>query len=75
MASRTDFTYSEEILNELRKEFDLTQATELKLKNDLIRLTKTAYLDIMANWFHIKIIRTYVEAVLKYGLPHNLIII
>lgn len=66
---RTDFTYSEEILNELRKEFDLTQATELKLKNDLIRLTKTAYLDIMANWFHIKIIRTYVEAVLKYGLP------
>ncbi|CAX44017.1 V-ATPase C subunit, putative [Candida dubliniensis CD36] len=66
---RTDFIYNEEILNELRKEFDLTQATELKLKNDLIRLTKTAYSDIMANWFHIKIIRTYVEAVLKYGLP------
>lgn len=66
---RTDFTYNEEVLNNLRKEFDLTQATEMKLKNDLIRLSKTAYLDIVASWFHIKVIRTYVEAVLRYGLP------
>ncbi|KAK6884888.1 V-type proton ATPase subunit C [Candida tropicalis] len=66
---RTDFTYNEEVLNNLRKEFDLTQATEMKLKNDLIRLSKTAYSDIVASWLHIKVIRTYVEAVLRYGLP------
>lgn len=66
---RTDFVYSEENLNELRKEFDLTKATESKSKNDLIRLAKTAYSDIFSAWFHIKAIRIYVESVLRYGLP------
>ncbi|KAI3406126.2 UGA2 [Candida oxycetoniae] len=66
---RTDFVYSEETLNNLRKEFDITKATELKSKSELIRLSKTAYSDIVACWFHIKVIRVYVEAVLRYGLP------
>lgn len=66
---RTDFTYSEETLNNLRKEFDLTRATESKTKNDVLRLAKTAYLEIYASWFHIKAIRIYVESVLRYGLP------
>ncbi|KAK6198670.1 uncharacterized protein RJT21DRAFT_50399 [Scheffersomyces amazonensis] len=66
---RNDFQYNEEILNNLRKEFDLTKQTEFKLKNDLIRLSKTAYSDIFQAWLHIKIIRVYVESVLRYGLP------
>ena len=66
---RTDFVYSEENLNELRKEFDLTRATEAKTKNDVIRLAKTAYSEIFSSWFHIKAIRIYVESVLRYGLP------
>lgn len=66
---RTDFTYSEEVLNEMRKEFDLTRATESKVRNDLLRLAKTAYSDIFSSWFHIKAIRIYVESVLRYGLP------
>lgn len=66
---RNDFTYDEDILNEMRKEFDLTKASEQKSKNELIRLAKTAYLEIMTNWVHIKTIRVYVESVLRYGLP------
>lgn len=66
---RTDFTYDEEILNNMRKEFDLTKANESKSKNDLIRLAKTAYSEIFSAWFHIKSIRIYVESVLRYGLP------
>ena len=66
---RTDFEYSEDKLNDMRKEFDLTRATELRSKNDLLRLVKTAYSDIFAAWFHIKAIRVYVESVLRYGLP------
>lgn len=66
---RTDFVYLEEILNELRKEFDTTKATETKSKNDLIRLAKTAYSEIFSDWLHIKAIRMYVESVLRYGLP------
>lgn len=66
---RNDFVYSEETLNELRKEFDISRATESKSKNDLIRLAKTAYSDIFAAWLHIKAMRIYVESVLRYGLP------
>lgn len=66
---RTDFTYSEDSLNEMRKEFDNTRAAEVKSKNDLIRLAKTAYSEIFAAWFHIKAVRVYVESVLRYGLP------
>lgn len=66
---RMDFVYLEENLNALRKEFDLTKATETKSKNDLIRLSKTAYSEIFSAWFHIKAIRIYIESVLRYGLP------
>lgn len=66
---RTDFVYSEENMNEMRKEFDVSKATESKTKNDLIRLSKTAYSEIFSGWFHIKAIRIYVESVLRYGLP------
>lgn len=66
---RTDFVYSEENLNELRKEFDTTRATESKSKIDLMRLAKTAYSEIFSGWLHIKAIRIYVESVLRYGLP------
>lgn len=66
---RTDFTYSEEALNNMRKDFDLSKANEVKLRNDLIRLAMTAYSDVFASWVHIKSIRVYVESVLRYGLP------
>ncbi|KAH3676040.1 hypothetical protein WICMUC_002336 [Wickerhamomyces mucosus] len=66
-----EFIYSEEAINELRKERNLAKETEQRLKNNLIRLSITAYSDIVSNWFHIKIIRIYVESVLRYGLPPN----
>ncbi|EEQ38599.1 putative V-type proton ATPase subunit C [Clavispora lusitaniae] len=66
---RTDFVYSEDNLNQMRKEFDLTKTTESKAKNDLIWLSKTAYSDIFSAWVHIKALRIYVESVLRYGLP------
>ncbi|CAN3374682.1 hypothetical protein DIURU_000078 [Diutina rugosa] len=66
---RTDFEYSEDTLNNMRKEFDLTQQNESKSKNDLVRLARTAYSDIFADWCHIKAMRVYVESVLRYGLP------
>lgn len=66
---RTDFVYSEENMNEMRREFDASKATETKTKNDLIRLAETAYSEIFSGWLHIKAIRIYVESVLRYGLP------
>lgn len=66
---RTDFVYSEESLNSQRKEFDTTKATETKAKNDVIRLAKTSYSEIFAAWIHIRLVRVYIESVLRYGLP------
>lgn len=64
-----DFVYSEEILNEMRKEHDVAAQTEHRLKNELVRLARAAYSDITSNWFHLKAIRIFVESVLRYGLP------
>lgn len=66
---RTDFVYSDETLNQMRKEFDLSKSAESKSKNELVWLAKTAYSEIFAGWVHIKAIRVYVESVLRYGLP------
>ncbi len=41
-------------------------------QNYLIRWCTTTYAEIFASWIHIKAIRLYVEAVLRYGLPVNL---
>ncbi|CCE65947.1 hypothetical protein TPHA_0N01660 [Tetrapisispora phaffii CBS 4417] len=64
-----EFNYSEELIDQLKKEHDSAAKLEHSLKIQLIRLAKTAYADIFINWFHIKALRIYVESVLRYGLP------
>lgn len=66
---RTDFVYSDENLNQMRKEFDMSKTAESKTKTELVWLSKTAYSEIFSGWIHIKAIRIYVESVLRYGLP------
>lgn len=39
------------------------------LWNYLFRYTRTMYSELYVNWIHLKAIRLYVEAVLRYGLP------
>lgn len=68
-----DFVYSEELLNEMRKEHEVAAQTENRLKGELIRLARAAYSDITANWFHVKSLRIFVESVLRYGLPPDFI--
>ncbi|GME98758.1 unnamed protein product [[Candida] boidinii] len=66
-----EFEYSEEIINTMRDEYTNASKAEATLKNDLIRLSKTAYSDIVNDWFHLKALRVFVESVLRYGLPPN----
>lgn len=40
-----------------------------KLNTQLIQWCKTQYSTVVVGWMHLKSIRTFVEAVLKYGLP------
>ncbi|KAG7814204.1 hypothetical protein KL921_000478 [Ogataea angusta] len=64
-----DFDYSEEVMAKMRNEYQEASKEEHTLKNDLLRLSKSAYSEIVSSWTHIKILRTFVESVLRYGLP------
>lgn len=68
-----DFNYSEELIDQLKKEHDSAASLEQSLRVQLIRLAKTAYADVFINWFHIKALRIFVESVLRYGLPPHFI--
>ncbi|KAG7700366.1 hypothetical protein KL950_000481 [Ogataea haglerorum] len=64
-----DFDYSEEVMAKMRNEYQEASKEEHTLKNDLLRLSRSAYSEIVSSWAHIKILRTFVESVLRYGLP------
>lgn len=64
-----DFQYSDEIIEQMKNEFNIAQREENSLKNDLMRLSKEAYSEISVCWNHIKFLRSFVESVLRYGLP------
>lgn len=64
-----DFDYKEENINKLKDEHNQLSSQEHNLKLQLTRLLKTAFQDILMNWFHLKILRMFVESVLRYGLP------
>lgn len=64
-----EFNYSEEAISKMRNEYEAATKSEASLKNDLIRLSKEAYMEMTSAWVHIKLLRTFVESVLRYGLP------
>lgn len=64
-----DFEYSDEIIEKMKNEFSVAQKQESSLKNDLMRLSKEAFSEITICWVHIKLLRAFVESVLRYGLP------
>ncbi len=64
-----EFNYSEEAINKMKNEYEAASKAEASLKNDLIRLSKEAYMEMTSAWVHIKLLRTFVESVLRYGLP------
>lgn len=68
-----EFHYSEALIDDLKKEHSVASATERKQFNDIVRLSRTAYADVLKNWAHLKAIRMFVESVLRYGLPPNFI--
>lgn len=64
-----EFNYSEELIDQLKREHDSAASLEQSLRIQLVRLAKAAYVDVFINWFHIKALRVFVESVLRYGLP------
>lgn len=68
-----EFKFSEALIEDMRKEQQVASVQERKLWGDTVRLSHTAYSDVMKNWAHLKAIRIFVESILRYGLPPNFI--
>ncbi|KIJ68743.1 hypothetical protein HYDPIDRAFT_179785 [Hydnomerulius pinastri MD-312] len=68
-----DFVYSEEQIDKQREELEMADTTEKELWTELLRLSRTNFSESFQILVHLKILRLFVESVLRYGLPANYI--
>ncbi|KAH0838586.1 ATPase V1 complex subunit C [Lanmaoa asiatica] len=66
-----DFVYSEEQIDKQREELEVADTTEKELWTELLRLSRTNFSESFQLLVHLKILRLFVESVLRYGLPAN----
>ncbi|KAJ3571344.1 hypothetical protein NP233_g3813 [Leucocoprinus birnbaumii] len=66
-----DFTYSEDDIQKQREELDTANTTEKELWTELLRLSRTNFSEAFQLLVHLKVVRLFVESVLRYGLPAN----
>ncbi|KAK9764090.1 Vacuolar ATP synthase subunit C [Basidiobolus ranarum] len=64
-----EFEYNEAQLEDDRKEYEETEASEREQWKSLLQWCKTSFGEVFSAWIHIKILRVFVESVLRYGLP------
>ncbi|KAF8845406.1 ATPase, V1 complex, subunit C [Paxillus ammoniavirescens] len=66
-----DFVYSEEQIDKQREELETAEVTEKELWTELLRVSRTNFSESFQILVHLKILRLFVESVLRYGLPAN----
>ncbi|EPT04138.1 ATPase V1 complex subunit C [Fomitopsis schrenkii] len=66
-----DFVWSEEALDKQRDELELADSTEKELWTELLQLSRTNFSEAFQLLVHIKVLRLFIESVLRYGLPAN----
>lgn len=66
-----DFVYSEDEIAKQRQELEMAKTTEKELWTELLRLSRTNFSESFQVLVHLKVIRLFVESVLRYGLPSN----
>ncbi|KAF9157652.1 Vacuolar ATP synthase subunit C [Mortierella sp. AD011] len=68
-----DFKYTEDALEEQRRELEEMDASEKELWGTILRLSKTNFGEVFQAWTHLKCLRVFVESVLRYGLPPDFV--
>jgi len=68
-----EFVYSDEDLEKQKEELATADTTEKELWTELLRLARTNFSESFQILVHLKIIRLFVESVLRYGLPAHYI--
>ncbi|WFD24786.1 Vacuolar ATP synthase subunit C [Malassezia equina] len=64
-----DFTWDEGLLERERQELYEAGASEKELWTELLRLSRTHFADAYQAMIHFKVVRSFVESVLRFGLP------
>ncbi|TRM61432.1 hypothetical protein BD626DRAFT_538038 [Schizophyllum amplum] len=68
-----DFVYSDEEIEKARQDLDTADMTEKELWTELLRLSRTNFSEAFQILVHLKVLRLFIESVLRYGLPANYI--
>ncbi|ODQ50453.1 vacuolar ATP synthase subunit C [Saitoella complicata NRRL Y-17804] len=68
-----EYKYDENALENSQKEQKQLGEQEKKLWGETLRLARTSYSDAVTAWAHLKALRTFVESVLRYGLPPDFV--
>ncbi|KAJ8508079.1 hypothetical protein ONZ45_g9607 [Pleurotus djamor] len=66
-----DFVYSEEEVAKQQQDLEVADTTEKELWTELLRLSRTNFSESFQILVHLKVVRLFVESVLRYGLPAN----
>ncbi|KAG6866796.1 hypothetical protein C0991_008732 [Blastosporella zonata] len=66
-----EFVYSEAEFAKQQEELNTADTTEKELWTELLRLSRTNFSESFKILVHLKVIRLFVESVLRYGLPAN----
>ena len=64
-----DFTYDTELIEKQKQDLVSLEAEEKELWTDLLRLSRINFSECFMVLVHLKVVRAYVESVLRYGLP------
>ncbi|KAG8533430.1 uncharacterized protein KY384_002213 [Bacidia gigantensis] len=68
-----DFKFKDGGREEEQKEVEKVRKDESKVRNEALRLGRTAWGEAVMAWVHVLALRVFVETVLRYGLPLNFV--
>ncbi|KAI9460255.1 hypothetical protein BJY52DRAFT_290218 [Lactarius psammicola] len=66
-----DFQFSADQIEKEREELQTADTAEKELWTELLRLSEINFSEALQVFVHLKVVRLYVESVLRYGLPAN----
>lgn len=64
-----EYVYNEDAIEKERRDQAELGSNARDQKASLLRLCRTQFSEVFSAWVHIKILRVFVESVLRYGLP------
>ncbi|KAN0060599.1 Vacuolar ATP synthase subunit C [Thecaphora frezii] len=64
-----EFQWDDQIVEKQRQELEDAGTSEKELWTELLRLSRTNFSEAYQALAHLKVVRTFVESVLRYGLP------